>query len=582
MSEVRLRPFPDIKALANGVSESDMDILRSDEYAGPDASPEDFHARRLLLCHNQYDRTGERFPQSYLNRFADTIPGKSVLAMHDSGGYCGGGQLPLARFFKAGTTWIDEPAFPMLVVSPPQPDDEGGSAGLNLSMGNGPTDGGPIPMFAPQAKRVTYLNCGFYFPNDDSTEGMRKYIDLGVYKHVSIGFRYDDVDCDICGASYIYSDCRHLMMQYDKDAGRLCTGTYSGNPEMAEALEGSIVHLGAQPRARLTKALRNGDAIDPERFATVDGGGVDRVALKEFEAVARKRFRRRSWGGADLKSDDGGIRISIPAAMKFDELLRRESNGEFASNGKGVRTSLKSASGDPDLPLADREREWDASAAVGRVRKWASSDGSGDKQKIDWTPYAKAFFYKEDADGDPNFGHFHLPYADDLDGELHAIPRGIFAAAARLDQTEMSDDDRDAVRARIGAYYKRMRDAWNDDDVIAPWEQDDSDDDDGKSSDTDDTILRGAPAGLTLEQDLAAALGAVQRAAALHEQRQGKGGRLSPRHAPALKAIGESAASLLSELSAPTVEERARRLMADLMAGELEAYAEDRSSALPA
>jgi 8-oxo-dGTP pyrophosphatase MutT (NUDIX family) len=39
------------------------------------------------------------------------------------------------------------------------------------------------------------------------------------------------------------------------------------------------------------------------------------------------------------------------------------------------------------------EQPWDADAAVQRWRKWASSDGSGDKDKIDWAKYAQCFLY---------------------------------------------------------------------------------------------------------------------------------------------------------------------------------------------
>jgi starvation-inducible DNA-binding protein len=46
----------------------------------------------------------------------------------------------------------------------------------------------------------------------------------------------------------------------------------------------------------------------------------------------------------------------------------------------------RSASGASDLPLADRERAWDASAADKRVQDWA-----GGKDSMDWAKYGKAF-----------------------------------------------------------------------------------------------------------------------------------------------------------------------------------------------
>src|SRR5690606_2540662 len=70
-----------------------------------------------------------------------------------------------------------------------------------------------------------------------------------------------------------------------------------------------------------------------------------------------------------------------------------------------------------DLPLASKDRSWDADAARARVAKWASSDGSGDKDKIDWGKYRKAFVWY-DAENAENFGAYKLPIADVIDGKL--------------------------------------------------------------------------------------------------------------------------------------------------------------------
>jgi hypothetical protein len=160
-----------------------------------------------------------------------------------------------------------------------------------------------IPRFESKRKKVTYLRPGYYFANDPRMKTLRKNVDLGVYKWVSIGFRYDDLDCDICKASYFKSKCNHILGYVDKD-GRICTGTYSGDPSKAEALEGSIVYLGAQPRARLIKQLQEG-AIDPVACAATEFG-EDLVALKEAEALARQfGHKQKSWyfGGLREKAE---------------------------------------------------------------------------------------------------------------------------------------------------------------------------------------------------------------------------------------------------------------------------------------
>lgn len=116
----------------------------------------------------------------------------------------------------------------------------------------------------------------------------------------------------------------------------------------------------------------------------------------------------------------------------------------------------KAASGSTSLPLADRGREWDADAAVARVREWA---GGPDKENIDWSKYRQAFFWY-DANNPEDFGSYKLPFADVINGRLVAVPRGIFAAAAAMQGARggvnIPESDRAAVRSRIASYYRKM------------------------------------------------------------------------------------------------------------------------------
>mgnify|MGYP001291717851 CR=1 FL=1 len=119
----------------------------------------------------------------------------------------------------------------------------------------------------------------------------------------------------------------------------------------------------------------------------------------------------------------------------------------------------KAASGATDLPLADRSADWDGDAARRELAKWASSDGSGDKDKINWSKYARGFFYV-DENRRQDFSGYKLPFARPIDGKLTAIPKGIFAAAAALQGArggvDIPEGDRAAVRRKIAAYYRRM------------------------------------------------------------------------------------------------------------------------------
>lgn len=113
-----------------------------------------------------------------------------------------------------------------------------------------------------------------------------------------------------------------------------------------------------------------------------------------------------------------------------------------------------------DLPLADRDRPWDSDAALGRVREWAGIDGDGSLIDPDiQRKYRKAFFWVDEADADL-FGAYKLPFADIIDGNLTAIPRGIFAAAASLRGARggvfLPTQDRPEVIRHVERYYEKM------------------------------------------------------------------------------------------------------------------------------
>ena len=79
-----------------------------------------------------------------------------------------------------------------------------------------------------------------------------------------------------------------------------------------------------------------------------------------------------------------------------------------------------------DLPLADRDREWDGDAAEKRVRKWADAEDEPNQKYRD----AHVWY---DSDKKDNFTSYKLLIADVVDGKLEAVPRGVMAAGAIMD-----------------------------------------------------------------------------------------------------------------------------------------------------
>lgn len=73
---------------------------------------------------------------------------------------------------------------------------------------------------------------------------------------------------------------------------------------------------------------------------------------------------------------------------------------------------------------------WNASGARQRLAKWASSDGSGKKDKVNYSKYKKGFLI---IDGDPeNFGSYKYPHHDVKSGSLHVHRQGVISAMAFL------------------------------------------------------------------------------------------------------------------------------------------------------
>ena len=113
-----------------------------------------------------------------------------------------------------------------------------------------------------------------------------------------------------------------------------------------------------------------------------------------------------------------------------------------------------------DLPLADRDREWDADAAETRVRRWAGADDGPNAEYRD----AHVWY---DADNKDNFTAYKLLVADVIDGRLKAVPRGVMAAGNVMvggrGGVDLPDKDRDRVKSHLAKYYRKMDDA-------PPWE----------------------------------------------------------------------------------------------------------------
>lgn len=355
MSHIRVRDLESgyvgraASASSDGPSQADLTILEGDDFAGKTLDPGEIHCRGMKLCHNQYDRAYERFPEEYLKRFNDTLVGKSVLPGHNYDA------LPLGRFYTAELTSSMEDM--------PCPDNSMGRELPEWWWNYYDEDAAPtgsikdiVPAFVNKRKRVQWCEPSFYFAANDATEPMRQNIDLGVWRHVSIGFRYDDLTCDLCDASYLSYNCPHILGYMDEAGKKVATGTYSGDTQKVEALEGSIVYLGCQPRARLMKAASEGN-IDPSQLALTPYG-EDLVQLKEAEAWARVYgHKQKSWSMVGIRPKG-----TTPAPAPKEDLKGGKAGEEAPPVSDPPEEPL-----DPDCPPGGQTFEARLEAALGAV-----------------------------------------------------------------------------------------------------------------------------------------------------------------------------------------------------------------------
>ena len=277
-----------------------------------------------------------------------------------------------------------------------------------------------------------------------------------------------------------------------------------------------------------------GDQVIAEGQLNLDTvGGRDLYDTLKFEAK-NNVASEWSYGFTVEESEDGE---QDDQKVRF---LRRLKAFEISPvmRGAGLDTAtlaVKTATDFGDLPLYDRDYSWNSSAALGRVRKWASSDGSGDKDTMDWPKYSKAFFWY-DPDDDESFGGFKLPFADITDGKLWAVPRGIFAVAGVLQGArggvDISEVDQDHIKDVVDRYYEKMRETFDDESIIVPWAK------------------RAGGLSMKHEGDLVlASLDAyTERVALLAELRLKEGRALSAANRKRLESMVESVASVTTDI----------------------------------
>lgn len=113
------------------------------------------------------------------------------------------------------------------------------------------------------------------------------------------------------------------------------------------------------------------------------------------------------------------------------------------------------ACGDSDLPLADREREWEGDTAEATIFKKAEWE----TEHPDYALVRRGFFAYDDEAAE-NKTAYKLPFAEVIEGRLKAVPRGVFSVAQVLEGArggvDLPDHVKAAIRRKVAHYYHAL------------------------------------------------------------------------------------------------------------------------------
>lgn len=142
---------------------------------------------------------------------------------------------------------------------------------------------------------------------------------------------------------------------------------------------------------------------------------------------------------------------TVPSgANRFPFILRKHGTNKGATPHKS-------------FPLADEEQAWDGDNAEFRLREWASADGSGDKEQMDWAKYQAAFLWF-DEDEPESFGSYKMPVIDVIDGNAKLVWNGVVAAFSAMQGARggvtIPESDRDGVLSRLKKHYADFDKEW--------------------------------------------------------------------------------------------------------------------------
>ncbi|MFB3787398.1 MAG: hypothetical protein ACE15F_13620 [bacterium] len=234
---------------------TNADLEAINRFAAVPLRPEQVYVRSMYLCSSQpCSSDGCQFTRGALEEIAERIVGQSVLTGHDRSG------LPLARFFKAAV----------------------------VERGSG-EDGEPL----------LFVRAWFYWLRDTSgAKDLLLNIDGGIYREVSLAWKYDSWRCSICHAAN--GACGHRPGE--RYGSRTC---YRLIDHVTEVLEGSLVYKSADRDTFLAGARIAPPDPRDEHLLLVCGSDDPLLAWLREAGLVEESHRAEEWleplaGSADI------------------------------------------------------------------------------------------------------------------------------------------------------------------------------------------------------------------------------------------------------------------------------------------
>jgi len=167
------------------------------------------------------------------------------------------------------------------------------------------------------------------------------------------------------------------------------------------------------------------------------------LLMRRAEEIVRRAVEKNPVMKSFVQED---VHEKLGAALKMLEEFAEISDEDY---------ELRGAVPTHSTPCKDGG-DWSASAARTELAKWASSDGSGNKEKMNWAKYRKGFGWFVAAAPD-NFGSYKLPHHIVESGELIAVWAGVRAAMSALLGARggsVDESDKEAVYRHLARHYK--------------------------------------------------------------------------------------------------------------------------------